>query len=250
VEEPHRHKRKPHPKPVPKEYTKTSHIKFKRVIIQFAYHPASWNWALVPAFRWSVQHWIVLMSNTNFICNRCSHTVPFWPGVHDFGNFALQEGQKILFQFMVIFKMVHFLEHWVQMWASWLPCMTGEIHWSEYHKHACSTIQTQWSNHVCHCSILILLKYSMLVWQHWIEAHTMCEKQSVQFSQEVREHWSRACMACGRARGESLYQTKLEIKHIHPVNERQLVSIWWREYQNRCTIRRWARCKTWSALNT
>jgi hypothetical protein len=35
-------------------------------------------------------------------------TVPFRPGVQDFGNFSLREGRKFLFRFMAIFKTVLF----------------------------------------------------------------------------------------------------------------------------------------------
>jgi len=81
------------------------------------------------------------------------------------------------------------------------------------------------------------------------------EKQSVRFSQEVmREHWSKEHMACGRTTYESLYQITWNWKqstYILRTNKASdLVSTWWREYQNkRRTICRRARCKTWWALN-
>jgi hypothetical protein len=37
-------------------------------------------------------------------------TVPFRPGVHNFGKFALREGRKIIFRFMVNFIPVHFFD--------------------------------------------------------------------------------------------------------------------------------------------
>ena len=52
--------------------------------------------------------------------NKTISTVPFQPSVHNFGNFTLWEGQKILFQFMAIFKqsffqLWHMTEHLVEM---------------------------------------------------------------------------------------------------------------------------------------
>ena len=46
-------------------------------------------------------------------------TVPFRPGVHDFRKFALREGQKFNFQFMVNFKPVRFFgrDAWLNTWS-------------------------------------------------------------------------------------------------------------------------------------
>jgi hypothetical protein len=59
-----------------------------------------------------------------------SCTVPFWPSVHDFGKFALWEGWKILFRFMVNFKPVCFFGHdaWLNTRSKWYSTCVGWLY--------------------------------------------------------------------------------------------------------------------------
>ena len=49
------------------------------------------------------------------------HTIPFWLGVHDFGNFWLREGQKFYFWFMVNFlnSPKKKADVWLNTWSKW-----------------------------------------------------------------------------------------------------------------------------------